>query len=110
MKWSHILASTRRASTRKIRWTGAASDVPGIEHRGRSQHCPRIDVLSVSRMTVRIPMSWKRQGGRKVIIAPDGSEAWLPTKPRPDETLIHALARGASVEAIAGGGIDRRQE
>jgi hypothetical protein len=55
-------------------------------------------------MTVRIPMSWKRQGGRKVIIAPDGSEAWLPTKPRPDETLIHALARGASVEAIAGGG------
>ena len=24
---------------------------------------------------------------------PDGSDAWAPAKPRPDETLIHALAR-----------------
>ena len=42
---------------------------------------------------VRIPMTWKRHGGRKVIIAPDGGEAWAPAKPRPDETLIRALAR-----------------
>jgi hypothetical protein len=33
-------------------------------------------------------MSWKRRGGRKVIIARDGGDAWVPTKPRPDETLI----------------------
>ena len=46
-----------------------------------------------STITVRIPMSWKRRGGRKVIIAPDGSDAWAPAKPRPDETLIRALAR-----------------
>lgn len=32
-------------------------------------------------------------GGRKVIIAPDGDDAWAPAKPRPDETLIRALAR-----------------
>ena len=32
-------------------------------------------------------------GGRKVIIAPDGGDAWAPAKPRPDETLIRALAR-----------------
>jgi hypothetical protein len=38
-------------------------------------------------------MTWKRHGGRKVIIAPDGSDAWAPAKPRPDETLIRALAR-----------------
>lgn len=44
-------------------------------------------------VTVRIPMQWKRRGGRKVIIAPDGSDAWAPAKPRPDETLIRALAR-----------------
>src|SRR5512144_2020211 len=31
-------------------------------------------------------------GGRKVIAAPDGSHAWAPAKPRPDETLIRALA------------------
>ena len=46
-----------------------------------------------STITVRIPMKWKRRGGRKVIIAPDGGDAWAPAKPRPDETLIHALAR-----------------
>jgi hypothetical protein len=44
-------------------------------------------------ITVRIPMTWKRHGGRKVIIAPDGANAWAPAKPRPDETLIRALAR-----------------
>ena len=46
-----------------------------------------------STITVHIPMTWKRHGGRKVIIAPDGSDAWAPAKPRPDETLIRALAR-----------------
>src|SRR5512144_3091253 len=44
-------------------------------------------------ITVRMPMAWKRRGGRKVIIAPDGSDAWAPAKPRPDERLIQALAR-----------------
>jgi hypothetical protein len=28
-----------------------------------------------------------------VIIAPDGGDTWAPAKPRPDETLIRALAR-----------------
>lgn len=44
-------------------------------------------------ITVFIPMAWKRHGGRKVIVAPDGGDAWAPAKPRPDETLIRALAR-----------------
>jgi hypothetical protein len=44
-------------------------------------------------ITVFIPMTWKRCGGRKVIIAPDGGDAWAPAKSRPDETLIRALAR-----------------
>ncbi|MBK8176663.1 MAG: hypothetical protein IPK66_15820 [Rhodospirillales bacterium] len=38
-------------------------------------------------------MTWKRRGGRKVIVAPDGGDAWAPAKPRPDDTLIRALAR-----------------
>ena len=39
-------------------------------------------------------MTWKPRGGRKVIIAPDdGGDAWAPAKPRPDETLVRALAR-----------------
>jgi hypothetical protein len=44
-------------------------------------------------ITVFIPMTWKRRGGRRVIIAPDSGDAWAPTKARPDETLIRALAR-----------------
>jgi hypothetical protein len=44
-------------------------------------------------ITVRIPLTWKRRGGRKVIVAPDGGHVWAPAKPRPDETLIRALAR-----------------
>src|SRR5512132_214676 len=46
-----------------------------------------------STITVRIPMTCKRRGGRKVIIAPDGGDAWAPAKPRRDETLLRALAR-----------------
>jgi hypothetical protein len=39
-------------------------------------------------------MIWKRRrSGQKVIIAPDGGDAWAPPKSRPDETLIRALAR-----------------
>lgn len=44
-------------------------------------------------ITVFIPLKWKRRGGRKVIIAPAGGDAWAPAKPRRDETLIRALAR-----------------
>jgi hypothetical protein len=44
-------------------------------------------------ITVFIPMTWKRRGGQKVIIAPDGGDAWASTKARPDEKLIRALAR-----------------
>jgi hypothetical protein len=45
-------------------------------------------------ITVFIPMTWKkRRSGQKVIIAPDGGDVWAPTKARPDETLIRALAR-----------------
>jgi hypothetical protein len=42
---------------------------------------------------VFIPMKWKRRGGQKVIIAPDGGDPWAPAKARPDETLVRALAR-----------------
>jgi hypothetical protein len=49
--------------------------------------------LEGTTIVVDIPITWKLRGGRKVIIAPDGTDAWAPAKPRPDETLIRALAR-----------------
>ena len=58
--------------------------------KGTGNDCWALDSDTI---IVFIPMTWKRRGGQKVIIAPDGSDAWAPTKARPDETLIRALAR-----------------
>ena len=44
-------------------------------------------------ITVRIPISFTRRAGRKVIVAPDGGDAWPPVRRRPDEALIRALVR-----------------
>jgi hypothetical protein len=44
-------------------------------------------------LVVRIPMRFRRRGGRKRIVASDGSEIAPATKPQPDGTLIKALAR-----------------
>jgi hypothetical protein len=42
---------------------------------------------------LRIPMRFQRRGGRKRIVAPDGSEIVPNSKPQPDGTLVKALAR-----------------
>jgi hypothetical protein len=44
-------------------------------------------------LVVRIPMRFQRRGGRKRIVAPDGSEIAPTNKPQPDGTLVKALAR-----------------
>jgi hypothetical protein len=49
--------------------------------------------LDGTTLVVRIPMRFQRRGGRKRIVAPDGSEIVLTSKPQPDGTLIKALAR-----------------
>ena len=49
--------------------------------------------LDGSTLVVRIPMRFQRRGGRKRIVAPDGSEIAPTSKPQPDGTLIKALAR-----------------
>jgi hypothetical protein len=41
---------------------------------------------------VFVPMTWRRRGGRKIIVAPPGCDAWAPP-PRIDDTLVKALAR-----------------
>jgi hypothetical protein len=61
--------------------------------KSRTQDTAETWSLDGDTITVFIPMTWKRRGGQKVIIAPDGGDAWVPAKSRPDETLIRALAR-----------------
>src|SRR5512147_1847357 len=69
---------------------------------GRVNECRELGDLTARRSPS--VMTWKRRGGRKVIIAPDGGDAWAPTKPRRDEMLIRALARAHRWKQIAGGG------
>jgi hypothetical protein len=49
--------------------------------------------LDGTTLVVRIPMRFQRRGGRKRIVAPDGSEIVPNSKPQPDGTLVKALAR-----------------
>jgi hypothetical protein len=49
--------------------------------------------LDCSTLVVRIPMRFQRRGGRKRIVAPDGSEFVSISKSQPDGTLVKALGR-----------------
>jgi hypothetical protein len=49
--------------------------------------------LDSGTLVVRIPMRFKRRGGRKRIVAADGSNVVPSSKPQPDGTLVKALAR-----------------
>lgn len=51
-------------------------------------------------ITVRIPMTFARRGGRKAIVAPDGGDAWAPSRPRLDEALIRAIVRAHRWERL----------
>jgi hypothetical protein len=44
-------------------------------------------------LVVRIPTRFRRRGGRKRIVAPDGSVIVPSSKPQPDGALVKALAR-----------------
>ena len=44
-------------------------------------------------LTVHIPLTVRRRGGRKVVIAPDGTDAPVIATARIDSTLVKALAR-----------------
>ena len=56
-----------------------------------------------STITAFVPMTWRRRGGRKVIVAPPGCEDWAPP-PRIDNTLVKALARAHRWQRLLEGG------
>ena len=51
-------------------------------------------------LNVFIPMTWKRYGGRKLIIAPEGGDAWAAPNPEADERLQRAFARAYRWKAM----------
>jgi hypothetical protein len=44
-------------------------------------------------LTVRVPLTFRKRGGRKLVIAPNGSDSWAPPRPRVDNAMVKALAR-----------------
>lgn len=44
-------------------------------------------------LTVTVPMTFRKRGGRKLVIAPNGADAWVLPRARIDNTMVKALAR-----------------
>jgi hypothetical protein len=55
-------------------------------------------------LTVRVPLTFRRRGGRKLVVAPDGGDAWPPPRPGVDDTLVKALARAHRWRRMLEGG------
>ncbi len=49
--------------------------------------------VSINTLTIRVPLTLRRYGGRKLVIVPEGDGVPVPAKPTPDDTLLKALAR-----------------
>jgi len=44
-------------------------------------------------LTVTVPITFRKRGGRKLVISPTGAEAWAPPRARVDNAMVKALAR-----------------
>jgi len=45
-------------------------------------------------VTVHVPMTFRKRGSRKQVIAPEGAPSWIPARARVDNTMVKAIARG----------------
>jgi hypothetical protein len=48
----------------------------------------------VETVTVEVPFTIRKRGGRKQVITPDGASTWVSPRTRIDSTMIKAIARG----------------
>ncbi len=44
-------------------------------------------------VTIRIPLSFRNRGGRKLVLAPEGAVSWAPMRKRVDNAMVKAIAR-----------------
>ena len=44
-------------------------------------------------LTVQIPMAIRKRGGRKLVVSPNATDGWAPTRPRIDNTLLRAVVQ-----------------
>ena len=60
--------------------------------------------VSIDTLTIRVPLTLRRHGGRKLVIVPEGQ--CLPERPKatPDDTLLKALARAHRLKRMLDSG------
>jgi hypothetical protein len=46
-----------------------------------------------STLTVSIPLTFRKRGGRKLVIVPQGVDQWAPPRPRVDNAMVKAIGR-----------------
>lgn len=51
-------------------------------------------------ITLTLPFTVQSHKGRKLIVTPEGAPDWVPIRPRPDNAMIKALARGRRWQAM----------
>lgn len=49
--------------------------------------------ITIDTLTIRVPLTLRRYGGRKLVIVPEGEGVPVRAKATPDDTLLKALAR-----------------
>lgn len=57
-----------------------------------------------STLTVNLPLTVRRRGGRKQVVIPEGSPAWTGPSARVNSTLVKALARAHRWKNMLEGG------
>jgi hypothetical protein len=55
-------------------------------------------------MTIRVPLTLRRIGGRKRVVSPPGATAWIPPRPEINSPLLHALVRAFHWQSLLDGG------
>ena len=58
-------------------------------------------------VTVHIPFSIRKRGGRKLILAPDGTATGIQPRHRIDNAMVKALARGFRWRKLLDDGVYR---
>jgi hypothetical protein len=59
---------------------------------------------------VQVPLAFRRRGGRKQVVSPDGEAGWVPRSARVDGTLVKAIARAHRWQGMLEGGYGTIEE
>ena len=63
----------------------------------------QVTILEDGAITVHIPMTFRKRGGRKLVVTPGGAD-WAP-RPRIDNAMVKALARAFRWRKILDAGV-----